>query len=150
MTYKDPATHQIVLWWEGEAYVAKLNQKMETDFVSFLNDIGEAGRRDLWSVLRINHGSELLLTKEKTVNPYQEIFEEIEAEAVTGREKYGAFNSAHEGFAVLQEEVDELKQHVWTNQSKRDLGGMKKEAMQVAAMAVRFAAECCSEERGRR
>lgn len=59
------------------------------------------------------------------------------------------FNSAHEGFAVLNEEFDELKRHVWTNQSKRDLAAMKSEAIQVAAMAIRFAAEVCDEERGR-
>lgn len=81
---------------------------------------------------------------------FQDIFEEIEAEAVTGHDKFGAFNSAHEGFAVLKEEVDELWDHVKTKQTHRDLNKMKTEAMQVAAMAVRFAAEVCSEERGRR
>lgn len=34
--------------------------------------------------------------------------------------KWPAFNSAHEGFAVLLEEVEELKAHVWTNQKRRD------------------------------
>ena len=60
------------------------------------------------------------------------------------------FNSAHEGFAVLLEEVDELKQHVWTNQKKRNLSAMRKEALQVAAMAMRFALEVCNEETGRK
>lgn len=75
---------------------------------------------------------------------------EVADEAQMGREKWGEFNSAHEGFAVLLEEVDELKAHVWTNQKKRDLQAMRKEALQVAAMATRFAMEVCDEERGRR
>lgn len=75
---------------------------------------------------------------------------EAAAEGIMGREKWGAMNSAHEGFAVLLEEVDELKAHVWMNQKRRDLEAMRKEAIQVAAMALRIADECCSEERGRR
>lgn len=60
------------------------------------------------------------------------------------------YNSAHEGFGVLLEEVDELKRHVWTKQENRDLHEMYKEAIQVAAVAIRFAAEVCNEEVGRR
>jgi hypothetical protein len=62
----------------------------------------------------------------------------------------GEFNSAHEGFAILNEEFDELRGHVWTNQKRRDLAAMRKEAIQVAAMALRFAAECCDETTGRK
>lgn len=58
---------------------------------------------------------------------------------------FGPFHSAHEGYAILLEEVDELKAHVWTNQKKRDVEAMYKEAVQVAAMATKFAAQCRKE-----
>jgi hypothetical protein len=45
------------------------------------------------------------------------------------------FASPHEGYAVLLEEVDELKREVWTDGSK---DRMRAEAIQVAAMALRF------------
>lgn len=51
---------------------------------------------------------------------------------------YGNFHSAHEGYAIIQEEMDELKAHVWMKQKNRDLAAMRKEALQVAAMAVKF------------
>jgi NTP pyrophosphatase (non-canonical NTP hydrolase) len=64
--------------------------------------------------------------------------------------KWPPFNSAHEGFAVLAEEVDELWDHVKVNQKRRDLPAMRKEALQVAAMALRFALDVCDEQRGRK
>lgn len=76
--------------------------------------------------------------------------EDAYREARDAARKWPAFNSAHEGFAVLCEEVDELKAHVWTNQTKRDLAKMRAEAIQVAAMAIRFAADVCTEDVGRK
>lgn len=84
---------------------------------------------------------------------YDKMREAVEAalaEAVNGYSMWGANNSAHEAYAVLLEEVDELWDHVKTKQPRRDLTGMRKEAVQVAAMALRFAAEVCDERRGRR
>jgi NTP pyrophosphatase (non-canonical NTP hydrolase) len=74
----------------------------------------------------------------------------VMAEVDQARRNWPPFNSAHEGYAVLSEEVDELWEHIKTNQKRRDLPAMKKEAMQVAAMALRFMAECCSETTGRK
>lgn len=79
-----------------------------------------------------------------------QIAESATHEAANGRAKWGPFNSAHEGFAILKEEVDELWDCVKLNQGRRDLRQMQREAIQVAAMAMRFAMEVCDEEKGRR
>jgi hypothetical protein len=60
---------------------------------------------------------------------------------------YPPFNSAHEGFAVLLEKVDELKAHVWTKQQNRDIAAMRKEAIQVASVALSFAMIICNGEK---
>ena len=78
-----------------------------------------------------------------------EISKEAANEALSASIKWPAFNSAHEGYAVLLEEVDELKAHVWTNQKKRDLVEMRKESIQVAAMAMRFVNDICDSGKGR-
>ena len=75
----------------------------------------------------------------------QDLQEEIYNEWLQASLTHGAFNSSHEGFAVLHEEFDELKAEVWKNGAKHpdrnDL--MRKEAIQVAAMALRFLTDCC-------
>jgi hypothetical protein len=52
-------------------------------------------------------------------------------------------HSAHEGLAVLLEEVDELKAEVWKKPAQRDVAAMRKEAIQIAAMALRFVLDVC-------
>lgn len=68
----------------------------------------------------------------------QDLMEEISTEVAAAEAKWPSMNSAHEAYAVLLEEVDELWDHVKTSQKKRDPVAMRKEALQVAAMAVRF------------
>lgn len=58
-------------------------------------------------------------------------------EAQRAMEKFKPFNSSHEGFAVLREEVDEM----WDAIKANDLPHARKEAIQVAAMALRYIAE---------
>lgn len=50
------------------------------------------------------------------------------------RAKWCDFNSPHEGYAVIKEEVDEL----WDAVKANDLTAARIEAVQVAAMALRF------------
>lgn len=77
------------------------------------------------------------------LRPLSDVAAELERAA-----KWPGFNSAHEGFAVLKEEVDELWDHVKVNQKKRDLLAMRAEAIQVAAMALKFV-QMLDEGRGR-
>jgi hypothetical protein len=65
-------------------------------------------------------------------------FGDVHAELERANRHYPPFHSAHEGFAIINEEFDELKAHVWMKQGLRDLDAMRKEAGQLAAMAVKF------------
>jgi len=60
--------------------------------------------------------------------------------------QYGAFSSAHEGYAVLQEEVEELWDEVKKKPSARSKEAMLSEAGQVAAMAMRFMVDICLDD----
>lgn len=51
--------------------------------------------------------------------------------------------SPAEGFFWLQEEFDELKLEIYKSPGNRNFAMMRKEAVQVAAMALRFLKECC-------
>lgn len=53
--------------------------------------------------------------------------------------KYGPFHSPHEGYAIIKEEVDELWDRIKDKGTRKEkVNGFKKEAAQIAAMAIRF------------
>lgn len=68
---------------------------------------------------------------------YDDACAEIFHEAIEARRAYPPFNSSHEGYAVLLEEVDELWADVKTNNVEHAI----EEAIQVGAMAIRFIAD---------
>jgi len=76
---------------------------------------------------------------------YSRELRDVSEELDRALRKFGKFHNAHEGIAVIMEEVDELKLEVWRRQKKRRPARMRKEAIQVAAMAMRFAMECCND-----
>lgn len=89
--------------------------------------------------------------KTPCLNSFQiTVIGDVEKEIIQATSVWPPFNSSHEGYGILAEEFIELQQHVFTNQKRRDLVAMRKEAIQVAAMAIRFAAECCDESTGRK
>lgn len=72
------------------------------------------------------------------------VVSEVLDELRRARSKFPKFNSAHEGYAVLLEEVDELWDEVKHGSRERQCN----EAVQVAAMALRFLIDVCGEEWG--
>lgn len=65
---------------------------------------------------------------------------EVVTEVRAALAKFGPFNTAHEGYALLLEEVDELWDEIKLNQARRNPPKLRREAIQVAAMALELAA----------
>jgi hypothetical protein len=66
---------------------------------------------------------------------------EAARELERARSIHAPMHSPHEGWAVLYEELDELWEEV--REKKPDIGRMRKEAIQLAAMALRFVEDVC-------
>lgn len=58
---------------------------------------------------------------------------------------HGPMRSPHEGYAVLLEEVDELWDEIKRKPSEQTAKRLREEAVQVAAMALRFLVDICAE-----
>ena len=63
---------------------------------------------------------------------------EVKKELDLAIDTYEPFNSYHEGFAVLLEEVNELWDEIKMKPALREKLRLRSEAKQVAAMALRF------------
>ena len=74
-------------------------------------------------------------------NPWDQIHNEF----TFATRKYEKFNSAHEGYAVIKEELDELWEEVRKKKEKRNIPQMRRECVQIAAMAVRFIYDVCNQ-----
>lgn len=98
-----------------------------------------------------------LKTESRRVTPTTRVLDEVEHELARARATHAPMNGHHEGYAVILEEVDELWEvckrntHKFPNaeetykraeraNKRRD---MRKEALQIAAMAVRFIEDVC-------
>jgi len=72
---------------------------------------------------------------------YANAADDIVTEICKARVKHAPMRGPHEGYAVLLEEVDELWAEV--KAQKFDKEKARKEAIQIAAMALAFAVEVC-------
>ena len=62
--------------------------------------------------------------------------EDIVAELAQAEARFGPMASAHEGYAVIKEELDELWEQIRLKSGTAE--GRRTEALQVATMALRF------------
>jgi uncharacterized membrane protein YgaE (UPF0421/DUF939 family) len=76
-------------------------------------------------------------------NDVPRILAEVGVELRTAMHKYEPMHSAHEGYAVLLEEVDEVWEVVRQKDSLRNTKRLRAELIQVAAMAVRMIHDVC-------
>jgi NTP pyrophosphatase (non-canonical NTP hydrolase) len=64
--------------------------------------------------------------------------ERVAEELKRARDGHEPIHSAHEGYAVILEELDEVKEEVWKKRKNRDLKKLRDELVQVAATAQRM------------
>jgi glutamyl-tRNA reductase len=67
----------------------------------------------------------------------------VEEELDKATDTWPNMASAHEGYAIIKEELDELWEEIKLNPSKRNVDRLRSEATQVAAMAIRFLKDLC-------
>ena len=81
-----------------------------------------------------------MLTKEQ-LERVSDVQQDISTEIGRARASFGSFRSAHEAYAILLEEVEELWAEIKVKQGKRDMARLYTGAVQVAAMATLLASE---------
>jgi hypothetical protein len=72
----------------------------------------------------------------------QEAVDLVLPELRHAQRRFPAFHSGHEGYAVIAEELDEL----WEDVKRNEGDGAGVEAVQVAAMALRYLVDLCDHE----
>ena len=77
-------------------------------------------------------------SKEAILEVAKKAILEVADEYTSASKAYPPMYSPHEGFAIILEEVVELMREVFKKQTEHDVDAMRKEAKQIAAMAIRF------------
>lgn len=77
-------------------------------------------------------------TEDQIMARIDRVMSMVRAELAAATLKFGPFASAHEGYAVILEEVDELWDEVKNNKRLSTTERQRREALQIAAMGARF------------
>jgi hypothetical protein len=83
------------------------------------------------------------MIKSRTTLSTEYILSAVANELETAVKRYGPMTSPHEAYAVILEEVDEYWDEVKQKPNLRDKERMKRELIQVAAMAMRAIQDTC-------
>lgn len=65
------------------------------------------------------------------------VLAEVGVEVRSACQQHPSYNSAHEAYAVILEELDEFKAEVWKKREQRSDAAMRKELLQTACTCVR-------------
>ena len=74
------------------------------------------------------------------------VFQDVLKELHKARDGHRRYNSVHEAYAVLLEEVDEFWDEVKKRRNLRDPNKMRAELVQVAAVAIRAIVDLCFQD----
>lgn len=86
-----------------------------------------------------------LISPDPTVRQLDSILRAVGDEVLRALDKFPPFNSPHEGYAVIKEELEELWDEVKANRGRTREA--RDEAVQIAAMAVRYVLDLREEAR---
>ena len=69
------------------------------------------------------------------------VLDDAKAELLKALGKHAAITSPHEGWSVIFEELEELREHIRADSGHSS--DARKEALQIAAMGMRYALDLC-------
>jgi len=80
----------------------------------------------------------VIMSLGEIVGDGEKVVLEVVEELQKAIEVHSLFTSAHHGYAIILEELDELWDEIKKKKCNRDVRNMRAEAVQVAAMAIKF------------
>lgn len=124
-----------------------LDDSIAGKIVAYLDDLDflevyEFNQEDIERLVKKNISSNTIKNQTRENSQIVQIPLDVQDE-INRAVSVESFNSQHEGYAVILEEVEELWSHVKAKPTLRSKEVMREKAIQIAAMAVRFIIDFC-------